>query len=125
MRPRYAQPTAAHFLLAFGYAWLVIGFFLGTLTLAAIFRGALDRLHWGALAQDRLLVSAVLLLVIASFLLARWVVRTLFRRAPTTRNLVLFLLGVPAILCAFAWSDASRYIGRDRAVISTRVRQAF
>lgn len=71
MRPRYAQSTATHFLVTFGYAWLAIALFLATLTLVAVIRSGLDQLPWSPRAQDTLLFGTMLLLAVGSFRLAR------------------------------------------------------
>ncbi|MDB4916231.1 MAG: hypothetical protein JWM95_3875 [Gemmatimonadetes bacterium] len=119
-RTRYAQPTATHFLVTFGYAWCAVALVAGTLVLPATLRMFTPAQH-----DERLMFAVAGVLVVVSFLLARAMVRALFRQAPTTRNLVLFLLGIPAILCAVLLSDPVRYLGHDRGMIVNRVIQVF
>ena len=114
-RYRYAKPSAAHFFATFGYAWLTIGLFTGTLVLVVAVRGilaALQRLDWGQGAQNRMLMGVILLFVIGSFLLARRVVRALFRQTPRMRRISLFLLAVPAVLSGYAWTNPARFLSR-------------
>ena len=114
-RARYAQPSAARFFATFGYAWFTIGLFSGTLVLVLAVRGILDvlqRLGWGQSAQNRLLIGVIVLFVVASFMLARRVVRALYRQAPTTRKLALLALGVPALLSLYAWSNPTKFLSR-------------
>ena len=112
-RPRYAQPSATKFLATFGYAWFTIGLFTGTLVLVLAVRGIMDvlqRLGWGQAAQNRLLIVVILLFIALSFMLARRVVRMLYRQAPRTRQFVLVALAIPAALSLYAWSNPSRFL---------------
>ena len=112
-RPRYTKPSAAKFFATFGYAWLTIGLFTGTLVLVLAVRGimnVLHRLNWGQAAQNRLLILVIVLFVALSSMLARRVVRMLYRRAPTTRRVALVALAVPAILSVYAWSNPTRFL---------------
>ena len=101
------------FFATFGYAWFTIGLFTGTLVLVVAVRGILDvlrRLGWEQGAQNRLLIGVILLFVVGSFLLARRVVRALYRQTPTTRKMVLFALAIPALLSGYAWSNPTRFL---------------
>ena len=112
---RYAKPSAARFFAMFGYAWFTIGLFTGTLVLVFAVRGILDvlqRLGWGQPAQNRLLIGVIVLFVVASFMLARRVVRALYRQSPTTRKMSLVALGVPALLSLYAWSNPAKFLAR-------------
>jgi len=112
-RPRYAQPSATKFLATFGYAWFTIGLFTGTLVLVLAVRGimnVLQRLGWGQPAQNRLLILVILLFVALSFMLARRVVRVMYRMAPTTRRIALVALGIPALLSLYAWSNPTKFL---------------
>ena len=114
-RPRYSKPSAAKFFATFAYAWLTIGLFLGTLVLVLAVRGILDvlqRLGWEQSAQNRLLVGVILLFVALSFLLARRIVRSLYRQTPMTRRIALGALAVPAVLSLYAWSDPTKFLSR-------------
>ena len=112
-RSRYVQPSAGKFFLTFGYAWFTIGLVTGTLVLVVAVRGILNvlqRLGWGQSAQNRLLIGVILLFVAGSFLLARRVVRGLFRISPRARMVALVSLGVLALLSGYAWSNPTRFL---------------
>ena len=112
-RPRYEQPSALKFFATFGYAWFTIGLFTGTLVLVLAVRGIMDvlqRLGWGQAAQNRLLIAVILLFIVLSFMLARRVVRMLYRQAPRTRQFALVALAVPAALSLYAWSNPTRFL---------------
>lgn len=112
-RLRYTKPSTAQFFATFGYAWFTIGLFTGTLVLVLAVRGILDvlqRLGWEQSAQNRLLIGVILLFIALSFLLARRVVRFLFRQATTTRRVLLAGLAVPAALSMYAWSNPARFL---------------
>ena len=112
-RPRYQKPSAAKFFATFGYAWFTIGLFTGTLVLVLAVRGIMDvlqRLGWGQAAQNRLLIAVILLFVALSFLLARSVVRLLYRQSPRTRQVALVALAIPAIMSVYAWSNPARFL---------------
>jgi hypothetical protein len=107
------KPSAAKFFATFGYAWLMIGLFTGTLVLVLAVRGIMDllqRLGWGQAAQNRLLIAVILLFVAVSFMLARRVVRMLYHQAPRTRKIALVALAIPAILSLYAWSNPTRFL---------------
>ena len=107
------QPSAMRFFATFGYAWFTIGLFTGTLVLVVAVRGILDVLHrlgWEQAAQNRLLIVVILLFVVGSFLLARRVVRSVYRQSPTTRKMILFALAIPAVLSGYAWSNPTRFL---------------
>lgn len=112
-RARLNQPSTTRFFATFGYAWFVIGLFGGTLVLVFAVRGILDILHrmgWGQAAQNRLFMLVILSFVIGSFLLARRVVRGLYRQTPRTRMAALVALGIPALLSGYAWSNPTRFL---------------
>ena len=115
VRPRYTKPSAAKFFATFGYAWFTIGLFLGTLVLVLAVRGIMDvlqRLDWSQAAQNRLLIAVILLFIGISFMLARRVVRTLYRQSPRTRQMALVALAIPAALSLYAWSNPTRFLTR-------------
>jgi hypothetical protein len=112
-RPRYIQPSAGKFFATFGYAWLTIGLFTGTLVLVVAVRGIMDvlqRLGWGQAAQNRLLIAVILLFIALSFMIARSVVRMLYRQSPRTRMLALLAMAIPAIMSLYAWSNPARFL---------------
>ena len=112
-RMRYSKPSTAQFFATFGYAWFTIGLFTGTLVLVLAVRGILNvlqRLGWEQSSQNRLLIGVILLFFALSFLLARRVVRFLYRQTTTTRRLMLVGLAVPAALSMYAWSNPARFL---------------
>lgn len=112
-RPRYDKPSAAKFFATFGYAWLTIGLFTGTVVLVLAVRGIMDvlqRLEWGQAAQNRLLILVILSFIVLSFMLARRVVRVLYRQRPMTRRVALVALAIPAVLSVYAWSNPTRFL---------------
>lgn len=112
-RMRYIKPSTAQFFATFGYAWFTIGLFTGTLVLVLAVRGILDvlqRMGWEQSAQNHLLIGVILLFFALSFLLARRVVRFLYRQTTTTRRLMLVGLAVPAALSLYAWSNPARFL---------------
>ena len=113
MSQRIRPPTAARFMATFGYAWFVIGLFMGTVVLVVAVRGIVDiirRLGWGQVAQDRILIGLILVFVVTSFLLARRVVRMLYRQTPRVRQIALVALAIPALASAYAWSNPTRFL---------------
>lgn len=101
--------AAASFLATFGYAWLMIGLFTGTIVLVLFVRGiisGLDGLGLGQTAENRVLIGVMVAFVIVSFMLTRWVVRRIYRMSsPRARHLTLAALMVPGALSIWAWSD--------------------
>ncbi|MEO7457476.1 MAG: hypothetical protein ABIY52_14520 [Gemmatimonadaceae bacterium] len=112
-RVRYSKPSATKFFATFGYAWFTIGLFTGTLVLVLAVRGILNVLHrlgWGQVAQNRLFMVVIVLFVVGSFMLARRVVRMLYRLRPGTRKAALVALAVPALLSGYAWSNPTKFL---------------
>lgn len=110
---RVAPPSAGRFFATFGYAWFTIGLFTGTLVLVLVVRGVIDviqKFGWGETAQNRILIGLILLFIITSFMLARWVVRVTYRKPPRTRKIILAALAVPAAASMYAWSDPTKFL---------------
>ena len=87
--------------------------FTGTLVVVLAVRGILNVLHrlgWGQVAQNRLLMGVIALFVIGSFMLARRVVRLLYRQRAGTRKALLVALAVPALLSGYAWSNPTKFL---------------
>ena len=121
-RMRYTKPSTAQFFATFGYAWFTIGLFTGTLVLVLAVRGILDvlqRLGWEQSSQNRLLIGVILLFFALSFLLARRVVRFLYRQTTTTRRLMLVGLAVPAALSIYAWSNPTRFLAQFAGTVAS------
>lgn len=110
---RIQPPTPTRFFTTFGYVWFVIGLFTGTLVLVVAVRGIIaiiQKLGWGQSAQDRILIALILVFVAGSFMLARRVVRVLYRQTPRARKIALVALTVPAIASGYAWSNPTRFL---------------
>ena len=110
---RIQPPTPARFFATFGYAWFVIGLFTGTVVLVFGVRGILNIIQnfgWGQSAQNRILIVLILVFVAASFILARRVVKVLYRQSARTRKIALVALAVPALASAYAWSNPTRFL---------------
>ena len=125
---RITPPTPGRFFLTFGYVWFAIGLFTGTLVLVVAVRGILDviqKLGWGQSAQDRILIGLILLFVATSFLLARWVVRVVYRHSARTRLYVLLALAVPAVASGYAWSNPTRFLAAFAGTTSGRVQMGI
>lgn len=112
-RPR-RRPAV--FLATFGYAWLMIGLFTGTLVLVLFVRGIINALHeagFGATIENRVLMGVMAAFVVASFLLTRAVVRRLYRtRSIRTRRIALGALIVPGLFSMWAWSNPTMLLAR-------------
>jgi hypothetical protein len=122
------RKPAASFLALFGYAWLMIGLFTGTLVLVVVVRGlisALQQFGLGADAENRVLVGVILAFVFASFLLTRSVVKRVYRVSSIrARRLAFSALVIPGALSMWAWSDPTRVLAGIAGGESTRLRLA-
>lgn len=124
-RPR-RRPAV--FLATFGYAWLMIGLFTGTIVLVVFVRGIIKALHeagFGAAVENRVLMAVMAAFVVASFLLTRAVVRRLYRtHSLRARRIALGALVLPGLLSMWAWSNPTlllaRIAGSDSSSVSMR-----
>lgn len=108
--------------MTFGYAWFMIGLFTGTVVLVVAVRGIVHLIQWFGWeqsAQDHVLKVVILLFVVLSFMLSRRVVRSLYRQPPRTRRIALGALAIPALACAYAWSNPTRFLTRFAGSAST------
>lgn len=108
------RPTLTRFVATFGFAWLMVGLFTGTLVLVVLIRWLLSLLHhwgWGQTAENRVLMGVILLFIVMSFALTRVIVRRLFRmRSTRARRGALGALVIPGVLAMWAWSNPSRML---------------
>ncbi|MES2179742.1 MAG: hypothetical protein V4550_17920 [Gemmatimonadota bacterium] len=113
-RARYIKPSSSRFFATFGFVWLSISVFSGTLLVMlapGASRGVLRLVSGGASTpRDALVLVALILFAIGTFMLSRAIVRSLFRRSPRARLIALCVLGVPAVLSLAAWSNPGRYL---------------
>lgn len=120
-------PSFARFFATFGYAWFTIGLFTGTLVLVVAVRGILgviQKFGWDQAAQDRILIGIILLFVVVSFMLARRLVRMLFRQSARTRQFALVALAVPAAASVYAWSNPTRFLAGVAGTAPSSLRMA-
>ena len=123
MRP----PSAGRFFATFGYAWFTIGLFTGTLVLVIAVRGILSviqKFGWDQTAQNRILIGIILLFVVLSFMLARRVVRVLYRQTPRARKVGLVALAIPAAASMYAWSNPTRFLAAFAGTTAGSVQMA-
>lgn len=113
-RPSQRPVSVGHFFLLFGYTWLTLGFFAGTVTLVLLIRpilAMLDRFGVGEIAKNRALIGVIFLFAAGSFVLARFIVRRLLRvRSLQIRRTSFGLLALPALLCVWAWSSPGKLL---------------
>ncbi|MHB0948547.1 MAG: protein-tyrosine phosphatase family protein [Gemmatimonadaceae bacterium] len=123
--PPFRRPTPARFLATFGLVWMVVGLFTGTLVLVILVRwliGLLRHFGFGQTAESRVLIGVILLFVLGSFLLARALVRRLFRmQTATARRLALASLVLPFGVSAYVWSDPGRTLAAIAGSSETKV----
>ena len=127
IRERIRPPSVGRFFATFGYAWLMIGLFTGTLVLVVAVRGIIDLIQkfgWGQSVQDRVLIGVIGIFIVASFILARAVVRSLYRQPARTRQIALGALAIPALASAYAWSNPTRFLTKFAGSASTSLQLA-
>jgi hypothetical protein len=119
------RPSLTRFATTFGFAWLMIGLFTGTLVLVLLVRWVLGLVHywgWGQSAENRVLLSIILAFIVASFALTRVIVRRLFRL--TTRRgqrIAVSLLILPGGVSLWAWSNPTRVLAGLAGTTSSTV----
>jgi hypothetical protein len=121
---RLPRPSAGRFFVTFGYAWLTIGLFTGTVVLVVAVRGIVHLIKgfgWEQSAQDRVLMGVIGLFVLVSFMMALSVVRALYRQPRRTRQIALGALAVPALASAYAWSNPTRFLTKFAGTESSSV----
>ena len=108
------RPSLAKFTAVFGFAWLMVGLFTGTLVLVVAIRWIVNLLnHWGLgqSAENRVLIGVILLFVVTSFLMTRALVRHLLRMGSVrARRIALGALVIPGALSLWAWSNPTRVL---------------
>jgi hypothetical protein len=119
------RPSLTRFTATFGFAWLMIGLFTGTIVLVVLVRWLVGILHqwgWGQTAENRVLIGLILAFVVASFILTRAIVRRIFRLTSSRgRRTVLGLLMVPGLLSLWAWSNPTRVLAGLAGTTVSRV----
>lgn len=114
-----APAGRGRFFLIFGYVWLTLGLFAGTLMLLIVREPVLRVLHAvgaGELAEARAVFALVLSVILGSVLFARRVARRLAHlNAIRVRHTGLGLLALSAVLCLWAWSRPEKVIAAAAA----------
>ncbi|MFL5528854.1 MAG: hypothetical protein ACJ791_05770 [Gemmatimonadaceae bacterium] len=108
------RPGAGTVLGTFFYMWVLVGLLLGTALLLGPFRlitEAMDRAGWGHSSQDRTLIAVLLLYLILTLILTRWIVGVMFRtRNRNTRWTIAAVFTLLAALTSWEWSNPARLL---------------
>lgn len=116
------------FLATFGYAWLMIGLFTGTIVLVVFVRGIISALHGfglGETAENRVLIGVMVAFIIGSFLLTRSVVRRMYRtQSVRARRIAMGALILPGAFSMWAWSNPTAILARVAGSESSSLRMS-
>jgi hypothetical protein len=117
MGPSYEgnhRPGRGRFFVMFGYVWITLGLFAGTVTLLLVRRPVLSMLHdlgAGELAEARAVFALVVTAMLGSVVFARHVARRLASsKSIRVRQTGFGLLALSAVLCLWAWSRPDKLI---------------
>src|SRR3981081_3715895 len=106
------RPSAGTVLGTFFYMWLLVGLVLGTAVLVGPVRlitAGMGRAGWEQSSQDHVLIVVILLYLVLSLLLTRWVVGIMFRaRNRNTRWAIAAVLSLRAAGTAWEWSNPAK-----------------
>jgi hypothetical protein len=98
----------------FFYMWLLIGLVLGTAVLVGPVRlitEGMGRAGWEQSSQDHVLIVVILLYLVVSLLLTRWIVRIMFRaRNRNTRWAIAAVFTLLAAGTAWEWSNPAKLL---------------
>ncbi|MDQ6771091.1 MAG: hypothetical protein M3Z54_14010 [Gemmatimonadota bacterium] len=108
------RPGAGTVLGTFFYMWLLVGLVLGTAVLVGPVRlitEGMGRAGWEQSSQDHVLIVVILLYLVFSLLLTRWVVGTMFRaRNRNTRWAIAALFTLLAAGTAWEWANPAKML---------------
>ncbi|HET9635339.1 MAG TPA: hypothetical protein VFP26_05360 [Gemmatimonadaceae bacterium] len=108
------RPGAGVVLGTFFYMWLLVGLVLGTAVLVGPVRlitEGMGRAGWEQSSQDHVLIVVILLYLVLSLLLTRWVVGVMFRaRSRNTRWGIAAVLTLLAAGTAWEWSNPAKML---------------
>jgi hypothetical protein len=94
--------------------WLLVGLLLGTAVLVGPVRlitGGMGRAGWEQSSQDHVLIVVILLYLVLSMLLTRWIVGVMFRtRNRNTRWAIAAVFTLLGAGTAWAWSNPARML---------------
>lgn len=108
------RPGAGTVLGTFFYMWLLVGLVLGTAVLVGPVRlltEGMGRANWEQSSQDRVLIVVILLYLVLSLLLTRWIVGVMFRaRNRNTRWGIAAVFTLLAAGTAWEWSNPAKLL---------------
>ena len=108
------RPSAATALGTFFYMWLLVGLVLGTAVLVGPVRlitEGMGRAGWEQSSQDHVLIVVILLYLVFSLLLTRWIVGIMFRaRNRNTRWAIAAVFTLLAAGTAWEWSNPAKLL---------------
>lgn len=108
------RPGPGIVLGTFFYMWLLVGLVLGTAVLVGPVRlitEGMGRAGWEQSSQDHILIVVILLYLVFSLLLTRWIVGVMFRaRSRNTRWGIAALLTLIAAGTAWEWSNPAKLL---------------
>jgi hypothetical protein len=108
------RPGAGTVLGTFFYMWLLVGLVLGTAVLVGPVRlltEGMGRADWEQSSQDHVLIVVILLYLVLSLLLTRWIVGVMFRaRNRNTRWGIAALFTLLAAGTAWEWSNPAKLL---------------
>ena len=109
-----ARPGAGTVLGTFFYMWLLIGLVLGTAVLVGPVRlitEGMGRAGWEQSSQDHVLIVVILLYLVLSLLITRWIVGVMFRaRHRNTRWAIAAVFTLLAAGTAWEWSNPAKLL---------------
>lgn len=108
------RPGAGTVLGTFFYMWLLIGLLLGTAVLVGPVRlitAGMGKAGWEQSSQDHVLIVVILLYLVLSLLLTRWIVGIMFRaRSRNTRWAIAAVFTLLAAGTAWEWSNPAKLL---------------
>ena len=108
------RPGAGTVLGTFFYMWLLVGLVLGTAVLVGPVRlitEGMGRVGWEQSSQDHVLIVVILLYLVLSLLLTRWIVGIMFRaRNRNTRWGIAAVFTLVAAGTAWEWSNPAKLL---------------
>lgn len=108
------RPGAGTVLGTFFYMWLLVGLVLGTAVLVGPVRlitEGMGRAGWEQSSQDHVLIAVILLYLVLSLLLTRWIVGVMFRaRNRNTRWAIAAVVTLLGAGTAWEWSNPAKLL---------------
>lgn len=108
------RPGAGTVLGTFFYMWLLVGLVLGTAVLVGPVRlitEGMGRAGWEQSSQDHVLIVVILLYLVLSLLLTRWIVQVMFRaRNRNTRWAIAAVVTLLGAGTAWEWSNPAKLL---------------